>query len=79
MLCHVRDDRKKQMTIWIALVEKILLKLIRSRIEGPLLRYYLINGDAHGLTERFFSLNKLIIFFYFKARAQRTGKRKLEI
>lgn len=51
LLCRVRDDRKKQMMIWLALVEKMLLKLIRSKIMGPL-RRYLIIWDAHGLTER---------------------------
>lgn len=51
LLCCVRDDKKKQMTIWLALVEKMLLKLIRSKITGPLQRYLII-WDAHGLTER---------------------------
>lgn len=39
LLCHVRDGRKKQTTIRLALMEKMLLKLIGSRIEGPLARY----------------------------------------
>lgn len=62
--CRVRNDREKQMTIWLMLVEKMLLKLIRSRIMGPFLRHYLINGDAHESTERLSHLNKLIISLF---------------
>lgn len=52
LLCCVRDGREKKTTIWLALVEKMLLKVIRNRIEGPLLRYCLISWDGHRLIER---------------------------
>lgn len=45
LLCHVRNGRRKQTTIWPALMEKMVLKFTRRRIEGPLLRYHLINWD----------------------------------
>ena len=41
---------------------RMLLKLIRKRTDGSLLRYYFVSWDAHGLTERWSCLNNLIMF-----------------